>query len=417
MLQLIKNLIPLNLRMFDTQTTLLSDLSAEMKTFYADTLIDLAEPKLIHDQFADKYPIPKGRGKTIEFRKYDSLAKATAPLTEGVTPAGNALKVTTITATIAQYGDWIPVSDLLEMTAIDDNLVQATKLLSSQAGRTLDSITRDVLVGGTNVLYAPKGDGTAITSRSGLDSTCKLTVDLVLKAATTLKSMNTDTIDDSYVCLLNPFVAYDLMATDAWKDAVKYVNPDCIYNGEIGKIGNVRFVESTEAKIWRAENLTAASRTLSVKTAISVAAAEIAVKEAITAGEATALAGRKVNIGGTVYTVASAAAGAAGAATITLTGNLTVAADAVIYPGEHGAAGLSVFGTMVIGAHAYATTSVGDGGLQHIVKQLGSSGVADALNQRASAGWKANKAAIRLVEQYMVRVECTSAYSGTAQAN
>lgn len=72
------------LNLFDVQTTGQASLSAEMKTFYENTLIDMAEPKLVHDRFADKYPIPKNNGKTIELRKYSSLAKATTPLVEGV---------------------------------------------------------------------------------------------------------------------------------------------------------------------------------------------------------------------------------------------------------------------------------------------------------------------------------------------
>ena len=73
---------------------------------------------------------PKNGGKTIEFRKYSPLAKATTPITEGVTPNGNKLNVTAITATIAQYGDWIQLSDLLDLTAIDNNVLQATKPVS-----------------------------------------------------------------------------------------------------------------------------------------------------------------------------------------------------------------------------------------------------------------------------------------------
>ena len=115
----------LNLQLFatETQTTGSAGLSAEMKTYYEKRLIDLAGPKLVHDQFADKYPIPKNGGKTIEFRKYSPLAKATTPITEGVTPDGNKLNVTGIQATVAQYGDWIQMSDLLELTAIDNNVV------------------------------------------------------------------------------------------------------------------------------------------------------------------------------------------------------------------------------------------------------------------------------------------------------
>lgn len=246
----------LNLQLFatETQTTGSAGLSAEMKTYYEKRLIDLAGPKLVHDQFADKYPIPKNGGKTIEFRKYSPLAKATTPITEGVTPDGNKLNVTGIQATVAQYGDWIQMSDLLELTAIDNNVVQATKLLGNQAGRTLDTVTREVLAGGTNVIYAPKvgtgGAKTEVTTRSGLDATAKIDVDLIFRAARQLKAMNANKIDNSFVAIIHPDVAYDLMRSEGWVDVHKYATPENIYEGEIGKIGGVRFVETTEAKIW-----------------------------------------------------------------------------------------------------------------------------------------------------------------------
>lgn len=330
----------LNLQMFaDTQTTLLPGLSPEMKTYYDTTLLDNAEPKLVHDQFGDKYPIPKGRGKTIEFRKYSPLGKALAPITEGVTPAGNSLNVTAITATVDQYGDYVQMSDVLELTAIDNNVVQATKMLGSQAGRTLDTITREVLAGGTSVIYAPKigadGSETVVASRADLDKTAQLTPDLIFRAVAQLQAQNADPIDDSYVAIIHPYTAYDLMRNEEWIDAHKYARPEAIYEGEIGKIGNCRFVQSTEAKIWS---------------------------------------------------------------------------------GDGCPAGLAVFGTIVLGAHAYGVTEVSGGGLQHIVKQLGYGD--DPLNQRSSVGWKAIKTAKRLVESYMVRIEsCSNRYSETAQAN
>ena len=325
-----RNKMLVKLQQFAVQTTLLESLSDEMKTYYEMTLIDEAQPKLVHNQFADKYPIPKN--KTIEFRKYDSLAKATTPLTEGVTPSGNALNVSTITATIAQYGDYISMSDLLEMTAIDNNVVQATKLLGSQAGRTLDSITRDVMAGGTNVIYAG-----GKLSRSALTSDDTLKPIYFLQAAAQLETMNADTIDGSYVAIIHPYAAFDLMTSPEWVDVHKYADPEAIFNGEIGKLGNVRFVTTSEAKIWKDE----------------------------TCPE-----------------------------------------------------GLAVFGTIVLGAHAYATTELEGGGLRTIIKQLGSSGVADALDQRSSVGWKhAGYVSERLVEQYMVRIESTSSYSASASAN
>ena len=95
MLMALFGVMMLNLQLFanQVQTTLLDGLSAEMKTFYDMTLIDEASSNLVHDQFGQKRPIPKNGGKTIEFRKFAPLAKATTPLTEGVTPDGKSLSV------------------------------------------------------------------------------------------------------------------------------------------------------------------------------------------------------------------------------------------------------------------------------------------------------------------------------------
>lgn len=248
-----KNLSKIYLQRFATQTTLLEGLSAENKIYYEKTLLANAEPNLVHNQFGDKYPIPKGGGKTIEFRKYSSLPKAITPITEGVTPDGNSLNVTAITATIGQFGDYIQMSDILDLTAIDNNVVQSTKLLGSQAGRTLDTLTRDVLCGGTNVIYAPiiKDDGTKtpVYYRGNLTEKATLTPDLFFKAAAQLSAHNADTINGSYVAIIHPYAAYDLMRSEEWIDVHKYASPENIFEGEIGKIGKVRFVESSEAKI------------------------------------------------------------------------------------------------------------------------------------------------------------------------
>lgn len=144
----------MNLRLFDVMTTTTETLSAEMKIFYDGVLLDNAKPNLVHDQFGQKRPIPKNGGKEIEFRRYKTLPKALTALTEGVTPDPNKMSVTTVTAKVKQYGDWISLSDVLLLTAIDNNLTEAVVLLGDQSGRTLDTITREVINGGTNVLYA-----------------------------------------------------------------------------------------------------------------------------------------------------------------------------------------------------------------------------------------------------------------------
>lgn len=370
----------LNLRMFDTQVTTQESLSAEMKTFYEDTLIDNAEPKLVHDQFGDKYPIPKNNGKTIEFRKYAALPKALTPLTEGVTPTGNNLSVSTKEATINQFGDYIKLSDMLQLTTIDDNVVQSTKLLGSQSGRTLDTITREIVNAGTNVIYADKADGSEVLSRKALTLDSELTVDTIFRAVAQLKSMNADGISgDEFVAIIHPFVSYALMRSDDWVSIHQYKNPENIYQGEIGTIGGVRFVESTEAKIF----------------------AEDGCPEFYALTKDT-----KFVAGKTYYTKSSDTYSAA-----SVTPGGAVTADT--YYEKHYTA---IFSTLVIGAHAYAVTDVTGGGLEHIIKQLGYGD--DPLNQRSSVGWKATKTAEILSDEYMVRIEsCVKRYSNKIEAN
>ena len=412
-------LMPVVLNLFDgnTNTTLDAGLSDEMKTYYSMRLINLAEPELIHDQFGQKHPIPKNSGKTIEFRKYDSLPKALVPLTEGVTPAGQKLSMGVIRATIKQYGGYIELSDILELTAIDNNLVQATRLLASQAGRTSDTITREVLAGGTNVVYAGGAkDRSELVGGDATEANNKyLSVDDIRKAVRALKVMNAQKINGYFAGIIHPDTAYDLMSDKKWVDVKTYSDPDGIYEGEIGKIEGVRFVETTEAKIFHAPDLViadgsnAAVRDLTVN---SASGKVITVNETLSTNQAAALTGREILVGSELMEVASAAAGAAGAATITVKDSpaTTPAASTVIYPGEGGAKGRDVYSTLIVGADAYGVTELEGGGLQHIVKQLGSSGTADPLNQRATAGWKLTKVAERLVEQYMVRIESASTF-------
>lgn len=393
------------LTLFDGNTNVTTDvgLTEEMKTYYSDYLIDNAEPELVHDQFGQKRPIPKNGGKTIQFRKYDSLPKALTPLVEGKTPDGQKLNMSVIEATVKQYGAFIELADILMLTAIDNNLLEATVLLASQAGRSLDTITREVLNGGTNVQYGASRVNARYKLIGEGDTKDLFSVNCVNRAVRFLKVMNAKKFGDGWVAIAHPDVLYDLMEDPRWRDVKTYSDPSGIYQGEVGRLNDVRFVETTEAKIFHAHDLSAASRTLTVKSASSTT---VTVNETLMADDVAALAERKVLIGGECFTVVSATTN-----TLTLdAAPTTTTAGTVIYPGEAGANGRDVYSTLFLGANAYGTTEITGGGLEHIVKQLGSSGTADPLNQRATAGWKATKTAVRLVEQYMVRVETASTF-------
>lgn len=415
-------------------------LSSEMRTYYSDYLIDNAEPNLIHDQFAQKHPIPRNGGKTISFRKYDPLPKLTEALSEGVTPNGQLLNMGVVEATVRQYGGYVEFSDLLLLSAIDNNLVMATKLLGAQAGRTLDTITREVLCGGTNVQYGAN----AVPARYLLcggseEGNHYMSVDCIKRAVRFLKNQNAEKINGAYACIIHPDCAYDLTSDPNWKYPHQYGDTKALYEGEIGMIEGVRFVESTEAKVIHAPDLVRNARSIAcVADGYESNASSTSLDGGVGskyclcvdngAGHGNvdpAITGRSILVhdaseGSWQYAVVTGWRTAPGELHLYLDrpllaggkGNTAFVptAEDRIYPGEAGLAGRDVYVTLVMGDNAYGTTELCGGGLEHIVKQLGSAGTADPLNQRATVGWKATKAAARLVEAFMVRIETASSF-------
>lgn len=400
-----RNIYKLNLQRFadvmnaSTSASLGNDLSPEIKTYYDRLLIKLAEPQLVHDRFGQEKPIPRGNGKTIEFRRFSKLPKALTPLTEGVTPDGQALNVSALTATVAQYGGFVKITDILQLVAYDPIITEATELIAQQAARTLDTVTREVLNGGSNVQYGES----VVTTRAALDATQTghlLSVKAIQQAIATLKGQDTPMIDgDHYAAIIHPYVAYDLMRDSEWKEWQKFTDPSKMYKNEIGRIANVVFFESTEAKKFVADDLASDSTTLLVNGDVSASATSLNFDGGTV--ETNALKGRSILIGGRTYTVASNTASA-----ITLATGEAFAAisdNTVIYPGEAGAAGAPVYSTLIFGANAYGKTSITGGGLETIIKSKEQAG--GPLNQYSTVGWKATKTAERLVEEYMMRIE------------
>lgn len=311
-----------------------NNLSAENKTFYDKELIRMAGPRLVYTQFAQKRNIPKNGGKTIEFRKFNPLPKVTTPLTEGVTPDGQSLDVTSKTATVSQYGGFVRITDILDLTAIDPVMTETVDLIGDQAGRTIDTLARDVLMSGTNVQYA---DG-SVSSRSLLTGGAEsgnhyLTIEAIQKAVRSLRAQNAVPIDGYYIAIVHPDTAYDIMHDPQWAEMNKYTekNVEKLYKGELGTVAGVRFIESTEAKIWK-----------------------------------------------------------------------------------EGKGNRAVYGTLVFGQNAYGTTEIEGNNLKTIIKQLGSAGTGDPLDQRSTVGWKAALATEILVDEYMVRVETCSTFDSDA---
>jgi N4-gp56 family major capsid protein len=216
-----------------------------MKEFYDTALLENAREASVFDQFAKVQPMT--HGKTAEWRKFKTFAPATTPLQEGVVPTGKTLGMTNITATLSQHGDFVPVSDVLEMTAFDDVIFGATEEMGAAGGETDDILTRNALLGenATNVMWVNGG-----SSRDSLSGSDKLTPADINKAVTMLKKMKAPKINGYYVAVIHPSVAEDIRESTEWKEFHKYnaVNP--IFKGEIGELHGCKFIESNNAKIW-----------------------------------------------------------------------------------------------------------------------------------------------------------------------
>lgn len=403
-------MIKFDLQMFanpNTNTTSSGYLTPEMKTYYDTELLENAKAELVHTRFGKKVPLPAGRGKTVEWRKFQSYGKALTPLTEGVTPDGNTMEVTAITATLKQYGDYTTVSDVLDATAIDPIILECTKEHGAQAGLTKDTLVRDVLHTGTNVMYASG------SYRYTLTNSDVITGALCKKIRTNLKKQNAPMDNGYYNVIIHPSVAEDLQNDADWKAANTYVDRSRLLDGELGVLGGLRFFESTEAKVYCGADLCAASRNLTA--AATNADDDVTVSETLVAN---ALVGRAVLIGGSKYYVVSNTTGAIKLCTdpeLTTPASVTCNANTPVYPGEGGAGGVAVYGCLCLGKEAYGVVDPEKMGLQMIVKGLGEGD--DPLNQRQTVGWKFMDATKILYEERMVRLECGSSYGSVDKAN
>ena len=221
------------------------------KTYYDRTMLEWAKAQLVYAQFGQKRPIPRNSGKTVEFRRWTLFTpdKTTQALTEGVTPSSQSLGQTKVEATIAQYGAYVEISDLLDLTAYDPVINDSAELLGEQLGIVVDNVTRDAMIADASNQFA---GGAA--SAAAITGTAYLTVDEIRKAVRTLKGNKARRFSGNgrsghFVCIVDPYATYDLQSDSLWQDVSKYSNAEQIYAGEIGRLFGVVFVETTEGKV------------------------------------------------------------------------------------------------------------------------------------------------------------------------
>ena len=207
-------------------------------------------PELYFDRFAEvEATNATSPGATHTFTIFQDLAVASSELSETVDVTPVALSDSQVSVTMKEYGNAVVTTAKLRATSFINVDPVAANAVGYNAGISIDSVCRDVLQAGTNVVYAT-GGATDPTSRTTINSDDTLSANDVRRVVAQLRGANVPTIGGSYVGFIHPDVSYDFRsATDAaaWRTPANYVNPEGIYNGEIGMFEGVRFMESSRA--------------------------------------------------------------------------------------------------------------------------------------------------------------------------
>ncbi len=239
--------------------TTTTEIDAAINNYYDRKLLKKAVPRFVYQNWAQTRDIPRNSTNVIKFRKYSLLASATTPLTEGVTPDGSQLSKTDLTATVEQYGDYVTLTDKLVFTTLDPVLSETAGILGIQYAKTMDELCRDVLSAGTTIQYA-----STATSRDTVTSAMKITKEEIQEAVKTLKNneaekitemiaagsgFNTNPIPSTFIGIVHPNTVYDLKNVAGFIPVEQYGQKKAL-PGEVGSLDEVRFIETTQAKVF-----------------------------------------------------------------------------------------------------------------------------------------------------------------------
>lgn len=232
------------------------DISPRTAAYAEKELLKRGLPFLVLEKFGQAKTLPEASSKVIKFRRYSALPTVPTALTEGVTPTGQQLAVTDITATLTQYGDKVTISDVIMDTHEDPVLNEAVTLIGEQAAQMIEKMRFGVLKAGTNVLYANGAARNAVNTA--------ITVSLQRRAVRALKRQNarfitsvvrstpsygTESVAPGFVGLIHPDLESDVRSLVGFVPAEKYgsMTP---WENELGKCEDCRYVSSTIFEPW-----------------------------------------------------------------------------------------------------------------------------------------------------------------------
>ncbi len=374
-------------------------MSPMMESVLNRYVLEANKTKRKYTKFGQKVDIPKGKAKTVAFDKLSPLPKATAPLSEGVTPKGAAINITRVKGEPEQFGNYVSYTDQLDFFANDPSpeVLKYADLLTENQLETFEHLDAMELASGLNVFYAGEA-----TSRATLKDV--LTVKDIRRAVTSLKRNKVQPADGTdYIAFIHPDVVYNIYNDEEWRQPHTYRDTKQLYDGEIGRLFGVRFIEDPDAYVFRGEPF---ANKFDELTVAKVEGEDIYIAENVTQLEANALTDKIVWINNQKYTIIAATGGDNGEACLSFEEAFEddmIVPDTKIYPGEGGLNGTPVYSTVIVGKNAFGTA--GDKTAEIINKSLGSAGTSDPLNQRGTVGWKSYRFFKILEQTKMLRIE------------
>lgn len=198
-----------------TSTTL----AADLQEYFSKRLLDINEKDKVLQTAAYKENIPAHSSKTISFTQYSRLAVPGAVLTEGTTPSDTTVSNTALTAVVDQWGAYVTLTDVAELTVKHPVIAELEMLLGEQANETVETQINSVLVAGTSVQYAGAAANRAALAASNVMSTAELQ-----KALKTLRVNGARQIDGKFVLFVDPSVEQDLLADATFKSTAQFGN-------------------------------------------------------------------------------------------------------------------------------------------------------------------------------------------------
>lgn len=332
--------------MMNVNTTTSNGMKAEILDYYNSELLRGAKENFIYNQFAKHTRVPLGNGHSVKWRRMKPYKAALTPLTEGVTPAGNTAVFEDIHATTNQYGDYTVITDRVKMETFDPMVTEISAAHAEQAALTIDTLTRNEIMTGTTKMLAPKWSGSTPT-----EVLVRKNLDITSRLTLDLFSKAKTILKKNKAKTING-------------SYIAVIHPDLEHDVTTDKEGFIDVVKYRDS-------------------------------EKIYNGEIGKWYGVRIltNNNAKVWRDDTCPANP----------------NAPESGGEDYEKYLAVYGVVVFGLDAFADVKLAEGDIKMIIKQVGSSGVDDALDQRGSIGWKVPEFAAKILNDlHIVRIECTS---------